>query len=437
LWRHALRPASRLAWSLAAAALGALCGSIPTTSHAQGAQADPALVARGAYLAKAGDCFACHSTPRGKPFAGGLPMTTPMGRIYSTNITPDRETGIGGYSEADFTRAVREGVAPDGRALYPAMPYPSYAKVSDADMKALYAYFMQGVTPIKQANRATDIPWPLNMRWPLKVWNIVFLDNARYQTKAGKDAQWNRGAYLVQGLGHCGACHTPRGVGFQEKALDESGRAFLTGAPLENWFASNLTGNHNTGLGRWSEDDLNMFLRTGANAHATAFGSMTDVINYSTQTLTDADTRAIARYIKSLPGGRSDDGRPYMRHPDGERVVLTALPNNRGAHTYATYCMHCHGAGGLGAAPWLAPLAGNPNVLEPNPVSLINVTLNGTGTLVIGGVPAPYPMPKYHAMLTDEQIADVLTFVRGSWNNDAPAVSTKAVEKVRSATRAP
>jgi alcohol dehydrogenase (quinone), cytochrome c subunit len=422
---------------LAAAALAALCGAIPAICHAQGAKADAALVARGEYLAKAGDCFACHSTPRGKPFAGGLPMTTPMGRIYSTNITPDRETGIGRYSEADFAKAVREGVAPDGRALYPAMPYPSYAKVGDADMKALYAYFMQGVTPVRQANRATDIPWPLNMRWPLKIWNVVFLDNTRYQTKADKDAQWNRGAYLVQGLGHCGACHTPRGIGFQEKALDESGRAFLTGAPLENWFASNLTGNHNTGLGRWSEDDLNTFLRTGANAHATAFGSMTDVINYSTQTLSEADTRAIARYIKSLPGGRSDDGRPYMPHPDGERVVLAAMSNTRGAHTYATYCMHCHGAGGNGAAPWLAPLAGNPNVLEPDPVSLINVTLNGTGMLVIGGVPVPYSMPKYHAMLTDAQIADVLSFVRSSWNNDAPAVSVKAVEKVRNATREP
>jgi len=422
---------------MAAAALVALCGGLPATCHAQGAKADAALVARGEYLARAGDCLACHSTPRGKPFAGGLPMTTPMGRIFSTNITPDRETGIGRYSEADFARAVREGVAPDGHALYPAMPYPSYAKVSDADMNALYAYFMHGVPPVKQANRASDIPWPLNMRWPLKLWNIVFLDNARYQTKTGKDAQWNRGAYLVQGLGHCGACHTPRGIGFQEKALDESGRAFLTGAPLENWFASNLTGNHNTGLGRWSEDDLNTFLRTGANAHATAFGSMTDVINYSTQALTDADTRAIARYIKSLPGGRSDDGPPYVPHPDGERVMLAAMPDNRGAHTYATYCMHCHGAGGLGAAPWLAPLAGNPNVLEPDPVSLINVTLNGTGALVIGGVPAPYPMPKYHAMLTDEQIAEVLTFVRGNWNNAAPAVSAKAVAKVRSATRGP
>ncbi|MFC0401873.1 cytochrome c [Paraburkholderia rhizosphaerae] len=438
-WPRALRVRARrvrLYTSHAAAALAALTAGA-SSAYAAGPGADAALVARGEYLAKAGDCVACHSAPRGKPFAGGLPMTTPMGRIYSTNITPDPDTGIGRYTEADFARAVREGVAPDGRALYPAMPYPSYAKISDVDMKALYAYFMHGVTPVKQANRATDIPWPLNMRWPLKLWNVVFLDSTRYRPKMDKDAQWNRGAYLVQGLGHCGACHTPRGFAFQEQALDESGRAFLTGAPLENWFASNLTGNHNTGLGRWSEDDLNTFLRTGANAHATAFGSMTDVINNSTQMLSDADTRAIARYIKSLPGGRDNDGSPYMRHPDGEKMMLTALPGKPGAHTYATYCMHCHGAGGRGAAPWLAPLAGNPNVLEPDPVSLINVTLNGTGPLVIGGVPAPYPMPTYHQILTDQQIADVLTFVRNNWNNQAPAVSAQAVAKVRHATRAP
>jgi alcohol dehydrogenase (quinone), cytochrome c subunit len=168
------------------------------------------LVTRGAYLARAGDCVACHTASGGKPFAGGLPMQTPMGRIYSTNITPDPDTGIGRWSEQDFERALRSGVSKDGHNLYPAMPYPSYAKISDDDVAALYAYFMHGVTPVHEANRAPAIPFPLNMRWPLKLWNLVFPGQTRFHPRPDKDAQWDRGAYLVQGLGHCGACHTPR-----------------------------------------------------------------------------------------------------------------------------------------------------------------------------------------------------------------------------------
>jgi alcohol dehydrogenase (quinone), cytochrome c subunit len=429
-------PSSRLTPSLLHAIVTI---SLLTGAAIAGAAQDATvnLVARGEYLAKAGDCVACHSAPRGKPFAGGLPMTTPMGRIYTTNITPDPDTGIGRYTEQDFVRAVREGVAKDGHNLYPAMPYPSYAKVSDDDMKALYAWFMRGVAPVRQANRAADIPWPLNMRWPLKLWNVVFLDSSPYQQRPDKDAQWNRGAYLVQGLGHCGACHTPRGAAFQEKAQDESGSTFLSGAPVDNWFASNLTGNHNTGLGRWSEDDLNIFLRTGANAHATAFGSMTDVINHSTQALSEEDTKAIARYIKSLPGARANDGPPYVADKRTTTVLLAHAAADSGARTYMTYCQHCHGVDGRGYAPWLAPLAGNPNVLEPNPASLANVVLNGSGSLVIGGVPAPYPMPAYRGELDDQQIAEVLTFVRNSWNNRAPAVTSSEVGKLAKATRVP
>jgi len=258
----------------------ALSVALPLLMQASAAAAatssafDPALVQRGAYLAKAGDCAACHTAPKGKPFAGGLPMNTPMGQIYTTNITPDPQTGIGRYTEQDFARAMREGVAKDGHNLYPAMPYPSYAKVNDEDMRALYAFFMSGVAPVQQANRESDIKWPMNMRWPLKLWNMVFLEKGVYQNKPGKDVAWNRGAYLIQGLGHCGSCHTPRGIAFQEKALDESGSAFLTGSLLDGWFATNLTGEHNVGLGRWNDQDLQAFLKTGANRHATAFGSV-------------------------------------------------------------------------------------------------------------------------------------------------------------------
>ena len=405
--------------------------ALPTLSHAAG----DALVTRGEYLAKAGDCIACHSTPHGKPFTGGLKMMTPMGAIYSTNITPDPETGIGQYSEDDFKRAMREGVAKDGHNLYPAMPYPSYAKVNDDDMHALYTYFMRGVAPIKQANRQPDIKWPLNMRWPLKFWNMVFLEKGVYQDKTGKDVAWNRGAYLIQGLGHCGSCHTPRGIAFQEKALDESGALYLSGSPIDNWFASNLTGEHNVGLGRWSEADVAQFLKTGANQHASAFGSMTDVINNSTQALTDVDVAAMSRYLKSLPAAGGSGGPTYAYDAKATKVSLARPASDAGARVYTAFCMHCHGVDGRGFAPMLAPLAGNPNVLEKNASSLINVTLNGTGDLVIGGVPAAYPMPKYGPVLSDQQIADVLTFIRAGWSNGAPAVGAGDVAKVRKATQ--
>ncbi|MGF6811125.1 mono/diheme cytochrome c family protein [Paraburkholderia sp. Clong3] len=422
----------------------ALCVALPfiaqvpadaATPAATGA-ADQTLVQRGAYLAQLGDCAACHTAPKGKPFAGGLPMNTPMGRIYVTNITPDARTGIGGYTEADFARALREGVAKDGHNLYPAMPYPSYAKVNDDDVKALYAFFMHGVAPVQQANRESDIKWPLNMRWPLMFWNMAFLEKGAYRDKPGKDVAWNRGAYLVQGLGHCGSCHTPRGVAFQESALDESGSAFLSGALLDGWFASNLTGEHNTGLGRWSDEDLRTFLKTGANRHASAFGAMTSVINNSTQAMSDQDVAAVSTYLKSLPPVGGTGAAAYTYDPQATKVSLDRPANDAGARVYTAYCMHCHGVDGHGFAPMLAPLAGNPNVLAKDASSLINVTLNGTGDLVIDGVPSPFPMPGFAAVLDDQQIADVLSFVRAGWNNGAPAVGAAEVAKLRQSTQA-
>ena len=410
----------------------ALTFSLPLLAHA--AANDDPLVTRGAYLAKVGDCVACHSAPKGKPFAGGLPMTTPMGKIYTTNITPDPDTGIGKWSEEDFEKALRQGVAKDGHNLYPAMPYTSYAKVRDDDVKALYAYFMKGVVPVNQANRPSDIPFPLNMRWPLKFWNMVFLDKGVYRDKDGKDIAWNRGAYLIQGLGHCSACHTPRGIAFQEKAIDESGNAWLTGGVLDGWFASNLTGEQNVGLGRWSDADLTTFLKTGANAHASAFGSMTDVINHSTQGMSDQDLAAMSAYLKSLPAAGGTNAPAYAYDPKATAALLRHPANDAGAKVYTAYCMHCHGVDGRAFAPLLAPLAGNPNVMEKDASSLINVTLNGTHDLVIQGIPAAYPMPKYAPVLNDQQIADVLTFVRAGWNNGAPAVAAADVAKLRKST---
>jgi len=298
-------------------------------------------------------------------------------------------------------------------------------------VKALYAFFMKGVAPVQQANRESDIPWPLNMRWPLKFWNVVFLDKAVYQDKSGKDVAWNRGAYIIQGLGHCGSCHTPRGIAFQEKALDESGSAYLTGG----WFAANLTQEHNVGLGRWSEADIAAFLKTGANAHASAFGSMTSVINNSTQATNDTDIAAMTSYLKSLPAAGGTGAPQYAYDPQATKVSLSRPANDAGARVYTEYCMHCHGVDGRGFAPMLAPLAGNPNVLDPNPTSLINVVLNGSDDLAIRGVPAPYPMPKFAHQLNDRQIADIVTFIRASWNNNLPAVMPEDVAQLRQSTQ--
>ena len=361
-------------------------------------------------------------------------MTTPLGKVFTTNITPDPDTGIGQYSEEEFARALRGGVAKDGHNLYPAMPYPSYAKLRDEDVHALYAYFMHGVSPVSQIDRAPTIRWPLNMRWPLKIWNALFLKKGSYQDKSAHDASWNRGAYLVQSLGHCGACHTPRGFAFNEKALDESGKAYLAGADLDGWYASDLTGSNNAGLGRWSQDDLASFLKTGASPHASAFGSMSDVINNSTQNLTDADVSAMSTYLKSLPA-TADEKKAYAYDPKATVSLLSKPSGDAGARLYGTYCMGCHGADGQAFAPYLAPLAGNPNVIQSSSSSLINVTLNGTHDLVIKGLPAPYPMPRYGTSLSNEEIAQILTFIRSGWNNDAGPVTTATVAKLRKQTQ--
>jgi mono/diheme cytochrome c family protein len=416
------------------ASLSTLVLMVPLGTEA--AVPDNQLFARGAYLAKVGDCVACHSASNGKPYAGGLPMTTPMGKIYTTNITPDAETGIGKWTEEDFEKALRRGISKDGHNLYPAMPYPSYAKVRDDDVAALYVYFMKSVAPVKQANRPSEIPFPLNMRWPLTFWNMIFLDKAVYQEKDGKDASWNRGAYLIQGLGHCGSCHTPRGVAFQEEAQDESKSAWLTGGALDGWFAANLTGEPNVGLGRWSTTDLDAFLKTGANAHASAFGSMTDVVNNSTQDVTDQDVAAMSTYLKWLPAAGGTNSSTYTYDPKYSKSLLAHPATDAGAKVYTAYCMHCHGVDGKAFAPFLAPLAGNPNVLEHDASSLINVTLNGTHDLVIQGIPAAYPMPKFSTVLNNQQIADVLTFVRGGWGNRAQPVSQEEVAKLRASTQA-
>jgi alcohol dehydrogenase (quinone), cytochrome c subunit len=414
-------------FKLLAATLLLLCAS--TASHAQQTETP---INKGEYLARAGDCVACHSAKGGKAFAGGLRMGTPMGAIYSTNITPDPETGIGNYTLEDFDRAVRSGVAKDGHRLYPAMPYPSYAKITDDDLKALYTFFMKDVPAVKQPNKPNEIPWYLSPRWPLAIWNVVFAPKIGFTVRQDHDAAWNRGAYLIEGLGHCGACHTPRGLAIQEKALDDSSPAYLQGAELDAWSAPNLRGDLRTGLGAWSVDDLQAFFKTGHNDRGVAFGSMLDVVNNSTPYLSDDDTRAMAVFLKSLPATADQ---PAFAYDDATvKSLQSAAMQTPGASAYIGACSACHGADGKGQAPFMPPLAGNPAVLDANASSLINLVLNGAEPLVAKGVPDAYRMPQFRVQLTDAQIADVLSFVRSAWGNNAGAVSTEQVKKMRPTT---
>ncbi|NTJ11613.1 c-type cytochrome [Rhizobium lusitanum] len=384
----------------------------------------------GEYIARQADCVACHTTEHGLPFTGGLKMGTPLGFIFTTNITPDRETGIGSYTLAEFDNAVRRGVARDGRRLYPAMPYPSYAKMTDEDIRALYDFFMHGVTPARQESRPSEIAWPLNMRWPLAFWNIPFYDPLPFRPDPTKDAQWNRGAYLVQGAGHCGSCHTPRGLAMQEKALDQDSDRYLSGALLDGWYAPSLRNDANTGLGRWSKEDIVRFLRSGRNQHGVVFGSMLEAFNNSTQFMSNEDLAAIAVYLKSLPGDPARDGWPWQ----SQEMAAIPSSNRPGAQTYAARCAFCHGNDGRGRGEWISPLAGVSSVLSPESASVVNIALNGSGRVVASGLPDTYRMPSFRQSLTDKELAEVLTYIRSSWGNSASAVSADSVAKLRKTT---
>ena len=413
--------------TLPAAVLAALLAALPARAD------NPDLgTARGEYLARAGDCVACHSAPGGKAFAGGLKMGTPLGAIYATNITPDIETGIGTYTVQDFDRAVRRGVAKDGRRLYPAMPYPSYAKLTDADVQALYDYFMRAVPPVRQANQADEIPLYLSPRWPLAIWNALFTGGTGFTADPQKDAQWNRGAYLVEGFGHCGACHTPRGLASHEKSLDAGSADFLAGAELDGWYAPSLRQDRTTGLGGWSQAEIVEFLKTGHNRHGSAYGSMRDVINNSTPFLSDDDLAGIAAYLVSLPAGTTETA--PVADAGTAAALLEGTDEAPGAAIYAGQCQSCHKETGAAAPPFLPPLVGNPTVLDGDAASLINIVLNGSAPLVVKGSPAPYRMPQYRAQLNDRQIADVVTFIRNGWGNSAPAVSAADVAALRKST---
>ena len=398
----------------------------------------PELVRHGEYVARLGDCVACHTAPGAEAFSGGLPLETPIGAVFSTNITPDKENGIGSYTYGDFERAVRRGILPDGTSLYPAMPFPSYAKVSDDDMKALYAFFMKGVTPVAGKNRGAEIPWPLSMRWPLTYWRWVFgppVKALEAVSTAAVEPVIARGAYIVESLGHCGSCHTPRGPGLQEKALsDADGPDYLSGGFVDNHVANNLRGDPVTGLGSWTENNIVQFLQTGRNDKSAAFGGMADVVQHSTQFMTTADLTAIARYLKSLPAEGGEQ--TVTSHDETEAMLANADVSRPGALDYLNNCAACHLSSGKGYRETFPALAENPVLNAEDPTSVIHIILNGATIPPTAKAPTDFAMPAFANRLSDKEVADLATFVRSSWGNSGKAVTPDQVGRVRSAVGA-
>jgi thiosulfate dehydrogenase len=381
---------------------------------------DSALVERGAYLARLGDCVACHTSEGGKDMAGGLAFDTPMGRIYSTNITPDPTTGTGRYTLADFEGALRRGVNAKGENLYPAMPYPSFTKISDQDVKALYAYFMKGVAPVEQANEPNEMRFPFNIRLGLSFWKAAFFDDRRFAEDPSKDAQWNRGAYIVEGLGHCGACHTPRGIGMQEVTTTADIKSYLSGSTIGRWRAVSLRN-------LWSEQEIAEFLKTGANAHAAAYGNMTQVVHDSTQHFSNDDLAAVGHFLKSLEAREAASG-----VATGAGGIPASLYTTRGGLGYDQFCSACHRRDGRGAPGVFPPLAGNDSVVSDDPTSVIHIALTGWTEAATRFSTHAFSMPEFSS-LTDAELAEILTFVRASWGNKGGAVTAADVKQWRDA----
>jgi mono/diheme cytochrome c family protein len=398
------------------------------------AEATPQLIARGAYLAKLGDCAACHSVPDRAAFSGGLRMATPIGAIYTSNITPDPVHGIGRYSLDDFDRALRFGVA-GGHTLYPAMPYSAYSITTPDDVAALYAYFMHGVAADPTPGRDSDIVFPLSMRWPLTVWRWVFAPAPRpFQAPAGGDTVVARGAYLVQGLGHCGDCHTARGPGLQVRALGASdGTAYLGGAMIDGWHAPSLRDGDRASIGAWSEDEIARFLRSGVNGHGIAFASMSEVVVNSTQFLTGQDATAVARFLKTLRDPASGSGAVFADNAATRDALRRGDAGARGARLYLDNCAACHRPDGRGYEGVFPALAGNPVVNAQADASLVRIVLEGMRTPRTAATPAQFAMPGFAWRLSDQDVADVVTFIRAGWGNRAPAVEAQSVTRQRRA----
>jgi mono/diheme cytochrome c family protein len=388
-------------------------------------------VENGAYVARLADCAACHTTDGGKPFAGGEPFPTPVGTVYSTNITPDRRTGIGDYDLKDFIRLMRFGVARGGRYIYPAMPYTAYARATDADLADLFEFLRTEIEPVEQANKPGSAAWPLNMRWPIALWNAAFHDPRGFSPDAAHDAAWNRGAYLVQGFGHCGTCHTPRGIFFQEKDLTGRTDIYLSGSTLDNASPINLRGNSADGLGRWSKDAVAEVLKTGRSALSAVHGPMTEVVADSMQFVSDDDLFAMAVYLKSLSAAPDAGRAAFAANDDTYKSMLAGERNDAGARIYMDSCAACHRWDGAGYDHTFPRLAGNASVLAANTDSLIAIILTGNRLPSTAPAPSALAMPPFGWRYSDADIAALATFVRASWGNGGSAVTASDVSAMR------
>lgn len=382
----------------------------------------PAQIASGEYLARVGNCMACHTVRGGPAYAGGRAIATPFGNIYSSNITPDPETGIGRWTADDFWRALHNGKSKDGSFLYPAFPYTNYTRVTRTDADAIYAYF-RTLAAVRQANREHELRFPYNQRILLAFWRTLYFTPGEYRPQASQSAEWNRGAYLVQGLGHCSACHTSR------NALGgESVRRDLAGGMLPmNWYASSLTSDPVTGLGDWEAQEIAGFLQTGVSRRGAAFGPMAEVVAGSLQHLADTDIHAITSYLKSMPPTQTVQ-RKERRISDADQAVL-----QRGARLYEKHCAECHRADGKGMPPAYPPLVGNHSLTVPSTINPIRIVLNGGFPPATKGNPRPYGMPPFGATLTDSEVAAVVSYIRTGWGNGGSPVSPLDVGQFRSA----
>jgi mono/diheme cytochrome c family protein len=408
---------------LAALALVVLAGAPQALT--QDKPADAALLAKGEYLARAGDCIACHTAREGKTFAGGLPMKTPFGTLYTSNITPDPQTGIGAWTSDQFYQMMHNGRFPDGGLVYPAMPFASYSKVTREDSEAIYAY-LRSIPPVKQPNRPHDLTFPFNNRSLIIGWRTLFFREGEFKPDPTKSPEWNRGAYLVEGLGHCGMCHTA----INALGGSSQSQAFEGGLiPMQNWYAPSLTQNKEAGLGDWTIEEITDYLRKGVSTRGAVYGPMAEVVYNSTQYLNDDDIRAMAIYLKGLAQGTSPE-KPATPLPSAESSLLVSL----GKPIYDRECASCHGAAGLGMPPHYPALAGNQSIQMVSAVNAIRMVLNGGYPPGTAGNPMPYGMPPFAHRLSDDEVAAVVTFIRTSWGNRGEPVSARQANELRAAT---
>ena len=375
--------------------------------------------ARGAYLARAGDCMACHTVRGGAQYAGGRVIRTAFGDIITPNITPDVATGIGNWSADDFWRALHHGKGKDGRLLYPAFPYTSYTHLTRDDADALYAW-MRSVPAVRQHSVPHSLRFPYNQQWALAAWRALYFRPGVYRVDTAQSVDWNRGAYLVNGLGHCSACHSPR------NGLGAEG-ANLSGGMLDGlgWYAPELTFGEASGKPAWSQDDLAAFLKTGVSPHATASGPMAEVVRASLQHLNDADVNAMAQYLRSLPAAAPAP--PYQRKVNPQTDAFLAA----GARLYRQHCVECHGENGGGQAPHYPPLAGNRALGQAPAVNAIRIVLNGGFAPATAGNPRPYGMPPFGHVLNDIEVAQLVSYLRSAWSNNAAPVTANEVNRYR------